>query len=205
MNTRTRVFFYHQLSVMLKAGLPVLGALEDMAKRGQAAARHAAGSLLRGVSRGETLAEQMARFPDQFSPLEVTAVKAGEVSGRLPETLARLAQHYEVTGRAGRRLITGMIYPLLLVHLAAIIPAAPQLFMDNGGMSAFLHKALPLLLLLYALGALAVFMNTITKHPSALAPVRDRILHLVPIFGPLIRAGPRCGSCAPSSVFTKRG
>ena len=74
---------------------------------------------LRDIIRdGSPLADALARYPRGFSRMHVALVRAGEASGQLAPTLARLADLLERQKRLATSVSSALIYPCLLIVVA---------------------------------------------------------------------------------------
>lgn len=71
---------YHNLSVMLEAGMPLLGSLNTAASGLKGNLGSAFGALAKGVSKSNGLAETMSKHPRIFAPLDVMLVGAAALS-----------------------------------------------------------------------------------------------------------------------------
>jgi general secretion pathway protein F len=102
------------LASLLGAGLSLARALgaAELAVDRQTAERLA--SVRSGVVRGESLSAALAEHPDLFPPVYVGLVRAGERSGKLTETFARLAVQLEREDELRAKLVSALIYPTLL-------------------------------------------------------------------------------------------
>jgi type IV pilus assembly protein PilC len=118
-----------QLAVLVRAGVPLLRALESLARQAEAPGLRAlAGRLAEAVRAGQSLSAQMAREPATFSAVEVAMTRAAEAGGTLAPVLARLATGREQSQRLQRRLRAATAYPLLVMMVAAVIVTALLLF-----------------------------------------------------------------------------
>lgn len=110
------MMFCRQLAVMVKAGLPVSECLRLLSQQEPAAGgRHLAEDLLRQVQEGRALSAALQEHGDVFPPLVVHFVRIGEVSGNLDAILEQLAVHLELSYKAREKLITLLIYPVILL------------------------------------------------------------------------------------------
>jgi general secretion pathway protein F len=112
--------FYHQLGIMLKAGLTIPQAIENA---GRAAtgfhARHAP-AWAAACAGGRALAEPLAASGEE--PVARALVLAGEQSGHLPEMVQEIAQINEHRMALRQLVIARLIYPLLLINVALVMP-----------------------------------------------------------------------------------
>lgn len=114
---------YEQLADLLRAGVPVLRALQVL---GQQTSQPVLGRVLRelhdDVAGGMTLADAMDRHPQAFSTLHVSMIRAGEKGGFLEEVLLRVSEFIRRQDDLKNKFIGSMIYPciLILVGIGAI-------------------------------------------------------------------------------------
>jgi type II secretion system protein F len=115
-STRDVLLFTQQLSSLLRSGMSLSQALEVLERRTQKKTSSAIlGSLRNDIVQGETLSSALAKNPTVFPKFYVNLVKAGEASGTLDEVLERLRRHYEQTGEAREKVVSALIYPLIIV------------------------------------------------------------------------------------------
>jgi general secretion pathway protein F len=133
--------FIRELSTMLGAGQDLDRAfiyLHETAPN--ARVRTVAAGLRDSVRDGSGLADAMA-FQRTFSRLHVAIVRAGEASGQLAPTLARLADLLERQQRLAVSITSALIYPCLLIVAAVgsitllltyVLPQFVPLFEQSG-------------------------------------------------------------------------
>ncbi|MCG3126835.1 MAG: Type II secretion system protein F [Phycisphaerae bacterium] len=115
---------YEQLADLLKSGVPMLRALDVLAKQ---ASNPSISRVLRelrdDIAGGDALADAMEKHPHAFPNLHVTTVRAGEAGGFLEDVLARLSDFVERQDELRNKFIGAMIYPciLLLGGLGAVV------------------------------------------------------------------------------------
>lgn len=114
--------FYYQLGSMIRAGLPLIGALQTIEKSPPA------GSYRRPVSRmvaelkgGNNFVGALEVIGDWLPVFDKALLEAGEKSGRLDECFRLLASYYEERAKLTREVIGQMIYPFFIVHFALLI------------------------------------------------------------------------------------
>jgi type IV pilus assembly protein PilC len=115
------LIFNQQFLTLIRAGLPILGSLQMLAKNQKNA--HFAGQLddvCGRVKTGESLSsafEAQTGFPVMYT----TTLLAGERSGNLQEVLERYVSFQRVTLSFRKKLITSLIYPGVLLTLVTLL------------------------------------------------------------------------------------
>src|SRR5262245_57142604 len=113
---RVLTSFYSQLADLLRAGVPVLRALDVLGRQNTNPLRS---EILKevhaDVSGGETLADSMAKHPNAFNSLSIAMIRAGEQGGFLEDVLSRIALFTEKQDELKNKLIGSMIYPCVLM------------------------------------------------------------------------------------------
>jgi general secretion pathway protein F len=102
------------VAALLQAGLPLARALSAAAHVAGIETRPAIEAVRERVARGESLAAALRSHPSLFSPLYVGVVRAGERSGDLAGTFARLAEQLDGDERLRSRLLSLSVYPIVL-------------------------------------------------------------------------------------------
>ena len=113
---------YGQLADLLRAGVPLLRALETIAKAG--VSERMAKTLLSvrdGVSAGKALADAMADLPEAFPALHVAMVRAGEKAGFLEDVLTNISGFIERVDELQSKIRGAMIYPAVLSVLGVTV------------------------------------------------------------------------------------
>ncbi len=89
-NPRSLLVFNQELLALVKAGLPILTALDLLRERGQHPRLRALLDVVRDeVRAGAALSAAMGRHPEAFPPLSTAALHAGEQSGNFVDALGR--------------------------------------------------------------------------------------------------------------------
>ncbi len=121
--------FTRKLSTLLQAGLTILRCLEVLRDQEKNVVfRWIVSDLAESIRSGGTFSDALAKYPKEFDFLYVNMARAGEASGMLDVSLARLAAYLEKTERMKARLISAMTYPVVVMTLASIIVVALLLF-----------------------------------------------------------------------------
>lgn len=104
-----------QLATLIGASVPMaesLGALVDQTEK--ARLKIILSEVKEMVNEGGTLADAMMKHPRVFDDLYVQMVRAGEKSGALDVVLKRLAEFRESQGKLRGKVVSAMIYPILM-------------------------------------------------------------------------------------------
>lgn len=123
------VLFTRQLSSMLSSGLTLLKSLEIL--RGQVTnntLREILGSVLLDVEEGRSLSSAISKYPNVFSSIYVSLVKAGESSGLLDKVFLRLATNLEKEQKLKNTVRGALIYPAIVVLLMIVVVIVMMVF-----------------------------------------------------------------------------
>lgn len=140
--------FNQELAALLKAGLPLLQALDLMLERMKNQHFRAVLTDVRDrVKSGEDLSEAFAAHGDLFPRLYPSSLKAGERSGELETVVRRFIRYMKLVLDARRRVISALIYPAVLVGLSIAMIAVMAIYVVPKFMSFFseLDSELPLI------------------------------------------------------------
>ena len=131
--------FNQQFNTLIKAGIPILKALDLLSERAAAEGlRPVLGEVRRLVREGTTLSEaleQQGVFPKVYT----VSVLAGEKSGNLSGVLEYYIAYQRVTTGFRKKLVATLIYPIILISAAtgivtylvsSVIPKFAGLYSD---------------------------------------------------------------------------
>ena len=108
------LIFNQQFNTLVKAGLPILKALDLLAERAAAPRlRPILDDVRQRVREGALLSEALAA-QGSFPPVYVTVIAAGERSGNLTGVLDQYISYLRVSTGFRKRSITALIYPAIL-------------------------------------------------------------------------------------------
>src|SRR5579863_9015922 len=137
--------FNQQLNTLIKAGIPILRALDLLSERAAAERlRPVLGEVRRLVREGTPLSEaleQQGVFPKVYT----VSILAGEKSGNLSGVLEYYIAYQRVTTGFRKKLISALIYPIILITAAAGIVTylVSSVIPKFAGLYADLNVALP--------------------------------------------------------------
>ena len=140
--TRDVVIFTRQFATMINSGLPLVQALDILAKQtDNEILAEVTRSVVYDVESGNTLADALGKHPGAFSQLFVNMVAAGEAGGILDTILLRLAAFLEKNDAIVRKVKSAMIYPFVIFSVAGgaicillifVIPTFQTMFAEVG-------------------------------------------------------------------------
>ena len=121
---RDVVIFTRQLATMIDAGLPIVQALDLLARQTENKTFSGVIATLKNeVESGSAFAESLARHPAVFDELYTNMVSAGEMGGMLDTILVRLAAYMEKAMKLRAQIKSAMIYPISVVCVAVLVTA----------------------------------------------------------------------------------
>jgi type IV pilus assembly protein PilC len=123
------MIFTRQLATLIDSGLPLLRGLTVLAKQEpNPVLRGTLGALADSVQGGSTFSEALAQHPRIFNKLYVNMVKAGELGGVLEVVLVRLAEYQEKAAKLKNKIVSAMVYPIIVMFIAVAILVFLMLF-----------------------------------------------------------------------------
>jgi type IV pilus assembly protein PilC len=142
---RDIVIFTRQFSTMINSGLPLVQALDILATQSEnPALKDTTRQVVFDVESGNTVADALRKHPKAFTDLYVNMVAAGEAGGILDTILMRLAVFMEKNDALVRKVKGAMIYPGVIMSVAAIAITVLLLFVIPTFQSMFASANIPL-------------------------------------------------------------
>jgi type II secretory pathway component PulF len=199
------ILFTKQFRSMMQAGIPLLRLLQVLGNQSQnEVLTGAVGSISQDIRGGTTLYEAMKMHPTLFSPLYLSMINAGEISGTLPDILGRLIDIIEHEAKIKEDIKSALQYPFIVlialgiaffVLLTFVIPKFAAIFAKAG-----LTLPLPtrIAMLMYQglsdywyilLGGVVVLILALRAYFKTANGrlARDAFYLKVPLFGPLFQ------------------
>ncbi len=215
--------FNQELAALIKAGLPLLQALDLMLERMKNLQfRSVLADIRDRVKSGTDLSEAFAAQGDLFPRLYPSSLKAGERSGELELVLRRFIRYMKLVLDARRRVISALIYPAVLVFLSITMIAIMAIYVVPKFMSFFneLGADLPLITqivlavstfasanwlpILVALVVTAVLLRSWARTESGGLTV-DRLKIRLPLMGPVLHRFALAEFCRALSTLLAGG
>ena len=197
--------FSRQLAVFMRAGIPIMEALEVISKDTQnKLMENALQGLVASLRAGHTFADSAVAYPEAFPVFYVAVLRSAELTGNLDQVLLQLSKHIDRETNARRKITSALIYPMMVTamciaitiilsifvlprfvvffkSLHAKLPYATQLMIN---MSSFTSKwILEILALVIAIVVIFAMMRRATGSRAFL----DRIVLRLPILGIIVR------------------
>jgi type IV pilus assembly protein PilC len=217
------VLLFRQLRLLLRAGVPLLEAVERCRDACSSARLAAALDAIRAsIAGGSGLAHGMAHGR-VFDPITIRLVAVSELTGDIEDMLGSLADRLERSSRLRQQLLTSLMYPLIVVLMAGgvvafllvflmpkltafvtrrggALPPSTRFLMDASG---FLQVwGLPLAVLLAMLVAGAVAWR---RRSPGFALATDRAVLRLWVVGPCIEAAAMSLANAALGLLLKGG
>lgn len=114
--------FCRQFQSILNAGVTIIEALRMLGE--QTENKVFAKAIMETaayVEKGETLGDAMRQNPKIFPAILINMVDAGESSGSMDTSFARMATHFEKSAKTQAMVRKAMIYPVVLAFVAVIV------------------------------------------------------------------------------------
>ena len=198
------ILFTRQLATFVGAGVPMSRALSVIAEETSSPLfKRVILAVLADLERGQNLSEALVKHPKVFPALYIDLVRVAELTGNLETTLTQLAGYLRRDLNTLRRVRTAMIYPAVILVVAAgvvlilvffALPAFTRIFAEFnvelplatriliGTVDAIRNWALVIGGVIVALtGGIVVALRT-----ERGVYLKDRLSIKVPILGPIV-------------------
>ena len=200
-----KILMARNLGAMLGAGLSLARALAVLERQTKTPKlSDTISQLASSIRRGDTLHDALAKFPQVFSPLFVSMVRAGEEGGKLAESLQTIADQMERMYVIKKKIRGALMYPGIIVcaiigigvfMMTSVVPSLAQTFEQMQvplptstqiiiGLSNFLvqNTVISLTIAILSVGAIIVFLRTnFGKKAGAYVAIH------IPVIGKLVR------------------
>ena len=139
---KEKIIFTRQLSVMTRAGLSVVKALDALKRQSENAYfKTVLTDMATAVKGGQTLSKAMSRYPKIFNEVYTAVIKAGEETGQLSDVLLNLAEQQEKEADLIGKVKSAMIYPAVILCVLVgvvflivffVLPSLKNIFAESG-------------------------------------------------------------------------
>lgn len=141
-DTRSLLTFNQELLVLIKAGMPIIQALDTILERAdKGRMTDILLSVREDIEGGAALSDAFEKFPGVFPPLYVASIRAGERTGDLVQTIRRFIQFLKRSEGFRKKVVSALFYPSILmvvvtvavtVLLVYVVPTFSQIYADSG-------------------------------------------------------------------------
>ncbi len=208
---KSLMIFTRQLATLIDSGLPLLRSLTVLEKQEpNPVLKATVSALAENVQGGSTFSESLAQHPKIFNKLYVNMVKAGELGGVLEIVLNRLAEYQEKAQKLKNKIVSAMVYPVIVMFIAVailvflmifIVPKFKEMFTNTDselpliskivfGMSEFfLARPLivPNVVFVFIMFGIGVFLFNLWGRTSGGRVIIDNMKLKMPVLGDIQR------------------
>src|SRR5208282_1460972 len=134
--------FNQELLVLLKAGLPIIHALDTiLEKSGKGKLSEILHDVREDIKGGAALSDSLEKHSRVFSHLYIATIRAGEKTGDLPQTIRRYLTYLKRVEGFKKKVFSAMMYPAIILSMACIVvtflllyvvPTFSKIFADAG-------------------------------------------------------------------------
>lgn len=178
---RNQELFYHNLSTMLDAGLPILRALKISMQGSGYKMRETIAQIDKEVSEGSTLSGSLRKFATVFPRLDVLAIEAAENSGSLPDVLQMLSQWHHLKKTVKGKMVSGLAFPAVILVFASLVIPLPGLFLGFSTFSQAVGESVFIMSIFFVPAAIIYLIIVLTPKTGSLRYLLDTILLMIPI------------------------
>ena len=173
-----RAELFHQLAQLTSAGIGIIPALGQIKRSPPARSyREPLQRLLDELARGATVAESLHRL-GWLPAFDLALFEAGERSGRIDACFRLLADYYNERARLIRQIISDLMYPAFVFHLAVLVVALLEFLWSGPWLLVLFGGLIPI----YAVAAFLIYAGQ-DGHNEAWRAKVELILRFVPILG----------------------
>ncbi len=166
--------FTSQLAQLLEANIPLFESLEVLEDQTEGEKQQPLISAIKEkIQKGGSFSKVIDEYPETFSSTYVAIVSSGEAVGNLSQAMRRIATLLEKDEAMKNRLISALIYPILLTALLILALLIMLLFVIPSIQGLFEGKELPLFTQI--IFGLSTF---VTEHSNALIVASGVVLLL---------------------------
>lgn len=123
------IVFTRQMSSMLNSGLTLLRSLEILRDQtGSEAMRTVIGGIINDIEEGASFSAAISKYPEAFSRVYMSLVKASEGSGLLDKALLRLSDNLEKQQKLRNTIKSALMYPIIVIMLMGIVVIVMLIF-----------------------------------------------------------------------------
>ncbi len=197
--------FSRQLATMMKAGVPLVQALDIVGKgHNNPSVQELILAIKAEIEGGTSLTNALRKHPLYFDDLFCNLVEAGEQAGVLETLLDRIATYKEKTESMKKKIKKALVYPasvivvgivVTAILLIFVVPIFAELFESFGAeLPAFTQLVLDLSYfiqdywwaILLGIAATVILVSNLWKRSPKFRELVDRAMLKMPVFGSIM-------------------
>lgn len=138
--TKDKIVLTRQLATLIGAGLPLTESLNTALEQTQnKRLQSVVQDVLVSIESGKSLSDSFSKHPEIFDQVFLALVSAGEASGTLDDSLARVANQQEKDAATMSKIKGAMTYPIIVLFvifavmgfmLITVVPQVEKLYQD---------------------------------------------------------------------------
>ena len=223
LSIKDQTIFAKRLSLLVKAGVPILEGLRMLKTAKSSTKNIILDSVISDVEAGNYLHTSLGKFKNIFGDFAINIIKVGEAGGILDQNLNYLAEELKKKHELRRKIISSLVYPvfimlatlgvsgmLLIFVLPKILPVFESLSMQLPittriliGTSNFLiHYGLYLLAGLFLL---AVLVWALKKYSDRVCLALDKMMIKIPLLGRVAMGYQMTNFCRTLGLLLRSG
>ncbi len=177
--------FYREFATMLNSGIDIIKAADIVSTHAKDKELKAISSdIRRHLAGGGTLSEAISEFPQSFPKWHFNIIRHSEIGGKLDEGLFTIADYLQKDYDVQKKLIIGLAYPFILLHLAIFLFPLAQLI--TGDPLGYFFQVFNVFLALYSIFFLIYLLKRLF-YLDSIKRFYDAFILKVPVFGGLYR------------------
>jgi type IV pilus assembly protein PilC len=215
--------FTRQLAVFMKAGIPIMEALEVIVEETQSKLlRRILREVIDSLRAGDTFATAAAAHPEAFPNFYIGILESAELTGSLDSVLNQLADYIERDTKARSKITAALIYPAVVACMSVVTVLVLTVFVLPRFTVFFtsLHAKLPFITVMmmdassfvlhwwYAEAALAIIVVggfiAMRRSPGGRAKI-DAVMLKLPVIGDLTQTAILERTCRILSSMLQAG
>lgn len=198
-----RAELYHQLAVLVSSGIPMINTLEMMERSPVSnSARRAMAGVTQLLREGHTVTEAFCSAGG-FPEFDAALIEAGDKSGRLDQCFKLLSTYYTERAQTLRSVISGLLYPVFLFHMAVFIFPFIEWFRSNNS-TKFVLQTLGILIPIYVVIGFIIYACQ-GRHGEHWRSIIEKITKPIPIIGKARRQLALARLCAALEALLNAG
>lgn len=218
-----RLMFTKHLSIMVKAGVPLVESIETLSKDSKSEyLKQILAGVADDINSGKTLYESLAKYPKAFDTFYISLIKVSEESGTLDENLIFLSKQLSKDYALRQKIKGAMFYPGIIFTVGAGISILIAVFILPKMVDFFdsfdVELPLPTRILLFFANLMEnygililiglvifVFLFRMLINTKAVKPIWHKILLRLPVIGKLTIYGQTSRFCRNFATLITSG